>query len=153
MFHTHIIDKETKPVECMVIHKDINEQLFLMLFNIDGEYPFLLACPVELVEHRLSPTSNSLSFLQMICALKKAMKSMTQTSSFHNTYVKTVTTNCLEEICDLYAHELMTIKLVNRIKYTWLECLYNPEYEVCKRRLQKEYMCLVDEVGYHCVST
>lgn len=45
----------------------------------------------------------------------------------------------LEDLYDAYSREQLKLKACNKIKKTWLHVYYNPWFNVCRRRLEREF--------------
>ncbi len=45
----------------------------------------------------------------------------------------------LDHLYDMYSREQLKLKASNKIKRIWLHVHYNPWFDVCRRRLMREY--------------
>jgi hypothetical protein len=67
-------------------------------------------------------------------------------TNFYLRYMYFSALTCLEDLLDMYSTYLLFNRCAITIQKTWLDHYYNPEHQVCTRRLIREHQSFVNEL-------
>jgi hypothetical protein len=65
---------------------------------------------------------------------------------FYHSYICVSVKHCLSTLLEEYSYTLLYTRCATKIQLAWLERYYNPKYNICKKRLIREYSEMEDYI-------
>lgn len=135
----HVLDNKTP---CLLLYNTQHCSHYIVVFNFMHETydPFMMLVHKTVFENRLMESDHVINDVEYINILKYAMNNFLP---HHETtminFVKTIATQIMEDMCEREASSRGYNKATRKIQAHWLECMYNPSYALCRKRLMREF--------------
>jgi hypothetical protein len=85
-----------------------------------------------------------------LCQFKHGISRLSTMCASNNLYQRVMyfsAQKCLDDLLEKYSNDLFLNKCASTIQNNWLEKYYNPQHDICKRRLLREHMFFIADIG------